>query len=211
MLKNKVFFCLCLMLVFFVPSSFAETSVTFDEVCKYISAKTVTYGNFKQVKSLMLRGKSTSLNSEGKFIICNKGIVWDTKKPISSVMVVSETKMVQTLASGKTSVMEASSNAVYSGISATLSSLFKGDATKLKENFDVSFSVEKESWKMFLIPKDENLALAIKSVSLEGKAIEPFDLEKVLLTESSDQTILYVFSDQKYTGALTDEQEKYFK
>ena len=38
MLKNKVFFCLCLMLVFFVPSSFAETSVTFDEVCKYISA-----------------------------------------------------------------------------------------------------------------------------------------------------------------------------
>ncbi len=202
----------CFIFLLFSASGFSgNTRVSFDTVCEGLTRHSVTIGDFVQVK------KSASINRElrssGKFIICDYGIVWDTQKPFHSSMVVTQTKIAQTLPDGSRTVIDGSGNSVFSGIAGTLSSVFSGDRKRLEQSFHVQFLSTTNSWKMILLPKNQEVASAISSITLGGKgpcADSSISLDSILIDELNNDSILYTFKNQMYKEDLTDAEQTFF-
>ncbi|MDE5898741.1 MAG: outer membrane lipoprotein carrier protein LolA, partial [Treponemataceae bacterium] len=108
-------------------------------------------------------------------------------------------------------VMDASSNQIFTSISSTLFSMFSGDAQKLGENFTVDFSASGADWKAVLTPKDAAVSAVMASIAVSGtRAAASAELNKIVMTEGSGDTITYTFTNQNYPEVLTDDEKAYF-
>ena len=191
---------------FLIMSINAET---FESVCKNLSEHPNMIGNFSQVKTISAVNRS--MKSSGTFIFSLDGIMWKTQKPFPSTMVVGMTSVKQTLANGKETVIDASSNQIFTSISTTLSAMFSGNSEVLQNNFDVDFTSAGSDWKAVLSPKDSMVKKILVSLSIGGKATEnSADLNSIIMTEATGDTITYNFTDQKYPKELTDDEKAYF-
>lgn len=191
---------------FLIMSINAET---FESVCKNLSEHPNMIGNFSQVKTISAVNRS--MKSSGTFIFSLDGIMWKTQKPFPSTMVVGMTSVKQTLANGKETVIDASSNQIFTSISTTLSAMFSGNSEVLRNNFDVDFTSAGSDWKAVLSPKDSMVKKILVSLSIGGKATEnSADLNSIVMTEATGDTITYNFTDQKYPKELTDDEKAYF-
>ncbi len=193
--------------VFMIAAVNAET--TFDSVCGKLSEHPNMTGKFTQVKTISKVNRS--LNSSGTFIFSLDGIMWKTEKPFPSTLAVGMTSVVQTMANGKQTVIDASTNQIFTSISSTLSAMFKGDAKTLNANFNVQFSSTADTWSAVLTPKDKAVASILSSLSIGGNYTSSFaDLNKIVMTEATGDTITYSFFEQKYPKELTADEKSYF-
>ena len=191
---------------FLIASVNAET---FDSVCKNLAKHPNMTGNFSQVKTISAVNRS--MKSSGTFIFSLDGIMWKTEKPFPSTMVVGMTSVKQTLANGKETVIDASSNQIFTSISTTLSAMFGGNADVLQNNFDVDFSFSGSDWKAVLSPKDSMVKKILTSLSIGGNATEnSADLNSIVMAEATGDTITYNFTNQKYPKELTADEKSYF-
>lgn len=191
---------------FLIMSINAET---FESVCRNLSEHPNMIGNFSQVKTISAVNRS--MKSSGTFIFSLDGIMWKTQKPFPSTMVVGMTSVKQTLANGKETVIDASSNQIFTSISTTLSAMFSGNSEVLQNNFDVDFTSAGSDWKAVLSPKDSMVKKILVSLSISGKATEnSADLNSIVMTEATGDTITYNFTDQKYPKELTNDEKAYF-
>ncbi len=195
-----------------ISAFFLITSVnaeTFDSVCKNLAKHPNMTGNFSQVKTISAVNRS--MKSSGTFIFSLDGIMWKTEKPFPSTMVVGMTSVKQTLANGKETVIDASSNQIFTSISTTLSAMFSGNADVLQNNFDVDFSFSGSDWKAVLSPKDSMVKKILTSLSIGGNATEnSADLNSIVMAEATGDTITYNFTNQKYPKELTADEKSYF-
>lgn len=191
---------------FLIVSVNAET---FDSVCRNLAKHPNMTGNFLQTKTISAVNRS--MKSSGTFIFSLDGIMWKTEKPFPSSMVVGMTSVKQTLANGKETVIDASSNQIFTSISTTLSAMFSGNAEVLQNNFDVDFSFSGSDWKAVLSPKDNVVKKILTSLSISGKAAEnSADLDSIVMSEATGDTITYNFTNQKYPKELTPDEKAYF-
>lgn len=191
---------------FLTVSANAET---FDSVCKNLSERPNMTGNFSQVKTISAVGRS--MKSSGTFIFSLDGIMWKTEKPFPSTMVVGMTSVKQTLANGKETVVDASSNQIFTSISTTLNAMFSGNSEVLQNNFDVDFSFSGSDWKAVLLPKDNMVKKILQSLSISGKAASDYaDLNTIVMSEANGDSITYNFTNQKYPKELTADEKAYF-
>ncbi len=191
---------------FLIVSVNAET---FDSVCKNLAKHPNMTGNFSQVKTISAVNRS--MKSNGTFIFSLDGIMWKTEKPFPSTMVVGMTSVKQTLANGKETVIDASSNQIFTSISTTLSAMFSGNAEVLQNNFDVNFSSSGSDWKAVLSPKDSMVKKILTSLTIGGTATEnSSDLNSIVMAEATGDTITYSFTNQKYPKELTTDEKSYF-
>lgn len=191
---------------FLTVSANAET---FDSVCKNLSGRHNMTGNFSQVKIISAVGRS--MKSSGTFIFSLDGIMWKTEKPFPSTMVVGMTSVKQTLANGKETVIDASSNQIFTSISTTLNAMFSGNSEVLQNNFDVDFSFSGSDWKAVLLPKDNMVKKILQSLSISGKAASDYaDLNTIVMSEANGDSITYNFTNQKYPKELTADEKAYF-
>lgn len=191
---------------FLIASVNAET---FDSVCKNLAKHPNMTGNFSQVKTISAVNRS--MKSSGTFIFSLDGIMWKTEKPFPSTMVVGMTSVKQTLANGKETVIDASSNQIFTSISTTLSAMFSGNSEVLQNNFDVDFSFSGSDWKAVLSPKDNMVKKILTSLSIGGNATEnSADLNSIVMAEATGDTITYNFTNQKYPKELTADEKSYF-
>ena len=135
-------------------------ALTLETVCAHLAEKPNTTGDFTQIKTLSANGRK--LKSSGKYIFCQEGIMWKTEKPIPSSLILTKDTMVQISANGSKSVMNGNDNQIFANISETLSSVFSGNVTKLKKNFNCDFKITKDtgsnySWAVILTPKIQQL------------------------------------------------------
>lgn len=191
---------------FLTVSANAET---FDSVCKNLSGRPNMIGNFSQVKTISAVGRS--MKSSGTFIFSLDGIMWKTEKPFPSTMVVGMTSVKQTLANGKETVIDASSNQIFTSISTTLNAMFSGNSEVLQNNFDVDFSFSGSDWKAVLLPKDNMVKKILQSLSISGKTASDYaDLNTIVMSEANGDSITYNFTNQKYPKELTADEKAYF-
>ncbi len=208
--KRTVFSFLMICLLAF---SLSAEGLTLEGVCKSLASHPNTTGSFTQTKTLQTNGRK--LTSTGKFIFCPLGILWQTEKPFPSSLILTEDAMIQIAAYGKKSVMNGKDNQIFANISATLSSVFSGNAEELKKNFTCKFEGDsKGAWKLYLTPKDSTIAAVMKSLVLAGTFEEGSAAGALLttleMTEMSDNTILYEFANQKYPKELSADEKQNF-
>ena len=209
-IKRTVFSFLMICLLAF---SLSAEGLTLEGVCKSLASHPNTTGSFTQTKTLQTNGRK--LTSTGKFIFCPLGILWQTEKPFPSSLILTEDAMIQIAANGKKSVMSGKDNQIFANISATLSSVFSGNAEELKKNFNCKFEEGADGgWKLYLTPKDSTIAAVMKSLVLAGTFEEDSAAGALLttleMTEISDNTILYEFANQKYPKELSADEKQNF-
>lgn len=195
--------------ILFAFSAFASGTETFDSICKKLAEHPNMTGNFTQTKTISAVNRS--MKSSGTFIFSLDGIMWKTQKPFPSTMVVGMKSVKQTLANGKETVIDASSNQIFTSISTTLSAMFSGNASVLQENFNVDFSTSASSWNAILTPKDAVVQKILKSLTISGNFSESFaELDKIVMSEGTGDSITYSFTEQKYPKELTADEKAYF-
>ena len=190
---------------------FAQTE-SLESVCKKLAEHPNTTGDFIQTKTLQTNGRK--LKSTGKFIICPEGILWQTEKPFPSSLILTKEAMVQVAANGSKSVMSGKDNQIFSNISETLSSVFSGNVAELKKLFIYDFTEDKDgSWSISLTPKDSTIASVMKVLVLSGDCNVKAGtavLDSLEMSETSGNSILYEFSNQKYPEELSDAEKQNF-
>ena len=209
-IKRTVFSFLMICLLAF---SLSAEGLTLEGVCKSLASHPNTTGSFTQTKTLQTNGRK--LTSTGKFIFCPLGILWQTEKPFPSSLILTEDAMIQIAANGKKSVMSGKDNQIFANISATLSSVFSGNAEELKKNFNCKFEEGADGgWKVYLTPKDSTIASVMKALLLSGSwdsgSTGGAVLTTLEMTEISDNTILYEFANQKYPKELSADEKENF-
>lgn len=214
---KKIFLILALITLICGSSAlFAQAggtkTLTLEKVCESLAARPNTTGDFTQTKTLQTNGRK--LKSSGKFIFSTEGIVWRTEKPFPSSLILTKDTMTMISANGTKSVMDGKDNQIFANISETLSSVFSGNAEQLKKNFKCDFSeADANGWKLVLTPKDSTIASVMSTLTLSGEYNKKTDeaaLSALLMTEASDNTILYEFTNQNYSKDLSQDEKKYF-
>lgn len=195
--------------LFFFALLSAQANLTLETVCSSLAAHENTTGDFTQIKTIQTNGRK--LKSNGKYIICQEGILWKTEKPIPSSLILTKDTMVQIAANGKKSVMNGKDNQIFSNISETLSSVFSGDVAALKKNFNCNFSNNKSGeWSVILEPKDSTIASVMKTLVLSGTYNEYAAMTLLEMAEASGNTISYEFTNQKYPKELSADEKQNF-
>lgn len=209
---KKIFLLTALFLLFASIALVAQTSLTLEKVCTALAARPNTCGDFIQIKTISSNGRQ--LKSSGSFIISPLGIMWKTEKPFPSSLILTEDSMIQIAANGNKSVMDGKDNQTFSNISATLSSIFSGNAEALKSNFEYKLTdAANGTWALSLQPKDSTIASVMKEVKLSGTISEnrsTASLDSLEISESSNNTIHYDFLNQKYPEELSADEKQNF-
>ena len=136
------------------------------------------------------------------------------RKAFSSSLILTKEAMVQVAANGSKSVMSGKDNQIFSNISETLSSVFSGNVAELKKLFIYDFTEDKDgSWSISLTPKDSTIASVMKVLVLSGDCNVKAGtavLDSLEMSETSGNSILYEFSNQKYPEELSDAEKQNF-
>ena len=109
--------------------------------------------------------------------------------------------------------MSGKDNDVFSNISEVLSSVFSGNVDALKKNFNCKFQMTGSSeWTLELEPKDSTIASVMKTLLLSGIISDAngAEMKSLLMTEASENTITYEFTNQKYPKELSADEKQNF-
>ncbi|MBQ5571072.1 MAG: hypothetical protein IIT45_11635, partial [Treponema sp.] len=167
-MKNYFLLAFSILFLSLGINSFAK-DMSVNDVLKNLTSHANTVGEFVQEKSVIVNGKKRLLKSSGTFIISSKGIVWNTLKPVRSISTITDGQIILTNSDGRRSVLDIPENNDFSSFSASFSSIFKGNMENLNTNFNVVYEDSSSGgWKIFLLPKNENLASFMKKIELEG-------------------------------------------
>lgn len=166
-----------------------------------------TYGEFIQEKSV---GKRT-LKSFGNFLFTDKGVVWETKKPISSTLVLTENSMTQILNNGKKTIQNSNENPTFKNIASVFSSIFSGNIFVIENNFFYEIRGT-QNWTLELKPKDLTIQSVIKKITLTGNFTEEnVSILTFELLDKSENSQKYYFSNQTYPLELSENEKKFFE
>ena len=189
----------------------AQTSQSLETICASLAAKKNTTGDFIQTKTIKTNNRK--LKSNGTYIISQEGILWKTSKPVPVSLILTEDAMIQIAPNGKKSVMSGKDNDVFSNISEVLSSVFSGNVDALKKNFNCKFEMKSGSeWAVNLEPKDSTIASVMSTLVLSGILSDAngAEMTSLVMTEASENSIIYEFKNQKYPKELSADEKKNF-
>lgn len=204
-MKKTLFAVLAFFMMVF---TFAEND-NFASVCENLAKRPNMTGDFTQTKTITKVNRA--LKSSGTFIFSLDGIMWKTLKPFPSTLAVGISSVIQTKADGTKTVMDASSNQIFTSISSTLSAMFSGNVKTIADNFDINFSEKNATWLVVLTPQDATVKKVLSSLQFSGeKTQNAANLSSIVMTESSGDKITYAFSNQKYPKELSADEKSYF-
>lgn len=183
-----------------------ETRKGVESVCAGLSVSKIMRGDFIQRKDI--KSLSRSFSGNGTFTISrDDGIVWNTVKPFPSLMVVGATRIVQSTPNGKSSVIDASQNPVFTQFADTIRAVFSGNSQLLFSRFDVYYLAGANGeWQIGLVPKDSVIRSVISSMVLSGGD----HLSRFKMSEPSGDTVQYDFSNLTFSGELNDAEKERF-
>ena len=143
----------------------------------------VISGEFEQQKTISILSKP--FISSGQFLsIKNHGLIWETKKPTPSKLIMTKGKMVQEI-SGRISEYKATGTA-YDGLALLLPAVLNGDEALLKLYFTLDASQLNNRWKLQLKPISTKLFSVITNIIIRGQTES---IEDILLSGADgDQT-----------------------
>jgi hypothetical protein len=222
-MRNKTVF----ILIFFLTAiyTWAQTSVfdhplsaqnleNFNAVCAQLSSRPFTKGVFEQTRAL--KRQNRSLVSSGDFVVAaDLGVVWITKSPVPSITTLGKDYMIQSVPGGTGTKIDAKGNEVYLNMADAISSLFTGNAEKLKSNFD-NYYIETQSangkvWTLGLVPRERAFRNYAGQIVLEGLISgQTAVIRSIAIHERNGDSLTYVFSDQSFPSRLEAHEQAYF-
>lgn len=150
--------------------------LNFDEIKSNIKTQNIS-GNFTQTKILF--GFSGEFKSFGSFSLGKNELIWHSKKPIVSEVVINQDGIFQKSPNGLSKITQKFDEKLFLA-------LISLDEVELKKQFEYEISGDKESWKITLSPKNLILKQIFKQIIISG---DSFIRRLELIEVSSDKTV----------------------
>jgi hypothetical protein len=192
-----------------------QNLVRFDTVCAQLARRPYTKGIFVQTRTLSRQNRS--LVSSGDFIVAaDLGVVWITKSPVPSITALGRDYMIQSVPGGTGTRIDAAGNDIFISMADTISSLFTGNAQRLKTSFDNYYlevlTAGVRVWTVGLVPKDRTFRSYAQRIVIEGVASEQEAIiQSIVIYESTGDSLTYAFSGQIFPNTLEDRERAYFR
>jgi hypothetical protein len=129
----------------------------------------VLRGQFEQEKRL--QGFKNPLLSKGDFLLArDRGVVWNTRSPFASTLVLTKQRLLTRQADGSTqAIAEQGASPAVSTANALLMALLSGDVDTLSRQFRLRETLAADgSWRLQLVPKQGALKKIFKLIELQG-------------------------------------------
>jgi hypothetical protein len=192
----------------------AQNVTKFDAICAQLASRPFTKGVFEQTR--IIRRQNRPLVSSGDFIIASDlGVVWITKLPAPSITTLGRDYMIQSVPGGTETRIDANGNDMYISMADTISSLFTGNAERLKLSFDnyytETMTANGKNWIIGLIPRDRTFRNYAQQIVIDG-----FDgghgalIRSIAIHERNGNSLTYAFSGQSFPAALEANEKAYF-
>jgi len=162
------------LLVALAPA--AEGAELLHEVEAQLERARVTRGEFVEEKRLV--GIDRTLRASGSFFVDReRGVLWRTLAPISSVLKITRDEIVQSDGRQVLMRLAAEREPVVKAVSAVLFATFAADLGALGQYFEFAGQVDGAHWHLKLTPKEPGLARVIRGLELDGaKTVRRVDL-----------------------------------
>lgn len=208
---KKIFSLVLLSGILLSSNIFAERADSFQSICFKLSKDKIVKGNFILAQKSAKTQKT--INSSGTYTLSQQdGIIWFTEKPVKSVMVMMNDKIVQEMR-GQKRVMDGKQNETFKGIANVISAIFTGRYEEIKAKFEI---VEKSSaenvFEFELVPTDKTIAAYLKNVSIKARITDNgAEISEFTIIQFNDDEKKYVLSGQTKPDSLTESEKQYFE
>jgi outer membrane lipoprotein-sorting protein len=198
-----------LIIVALTQAATASPDASFDAVCGEIARRPIVTGDFTLTKTI--KRINRTITSSGVFVIsAQKGMVWDTREPFPSTLVVGADYIVQIMPDGGHSRLSARGNNTFLRISQVMKAVFTGNSLTLNDNFDVSFTSMNPldgTWLARLVPKDSAVKTFAAAFILNGKGGV---ISAITVIQQNGDSMKYQLTNQRYPAALQAKTESLF-
>ncbi len=168
----------------------------------------VIHGQFEQTRKLA--GFSNPLVSRGDFVLARgRGVVWNTRDPFPSSLLVTPEKLVMRGADGKVQQqMQADSQPAMRVVGESMIAVLRGDLRSLQARFDVKGKlVGKAGWTLVLTPLDAGMRRVFTRIELAGDRF----VRNVRLEEGSGDSTVVRMIDPSAADNLSAAEEQRFE
>ena len=196
-------FLICLLALF----SLGAQAVTLDSLQQRFSEQPVLRAEFTQQRSVS--GMDQKLNSSGNLLISREeGLWWQQQKPFALSLLLTNNRMVQTMAGQAPQVVTAQNNPQMFQFNGLLSALFHADHRALAQNFALDFSDKGQGkWVLILKPTTSPLNKLFKTITLDGQDF----LNHINIDDmQGDSTQIQFFNQRTEPKTLTDAEKQHF-
>ncbi len=189
-------FFIRIVLLFLVLFGHAHSDGLINNIMAGLAKAQITQGQFHQEKRLKFLKQP--LVSTGTFTYHqNKGVIWKTLTPITSVLLLNESHLVS----------EEGEQNLPAAFGKVFKALLGGELVKLSENFTITGIQQKKSWQLTLTPKDEMLKKVMSSIHLNGDS----ELRALEMQETGGNLTKIEFIQITHPVRLTLEQQTDFE
>jgi len=181
-----------------------ETTVS--AVAARVAAVDLLCGEFKQQKHL--KALARPLVTTGKYVfVAGQGILWQVQSPYPARLLVTKDELIQWDDTGEPLKLGYGKTPVFQALSNVFLTMFKGDIAALRNTFDLSATMTKDSWHLVLIPNYDILTAAISKLTVSGGR----HVEQITIHEPrGDQTLIRLYNPRTETCELDDVEKAYF-
>lgn len=187
----------------FLALSAANAADLIIEVQARMDQAAMLRGQFEQQKNVA--GFRKPLVSSGDFLLWRgHGVLWHTRKPFDSTLVVRRDKLSVTQAGGRASYqIDVEHEPGLRRVNELLFALFSGDVVNLQKHFRIEGALSgKHEWKLVMTPSSDGLAQVFRRVELEGDR----HVRRMRLEEANGDASLIRFDKTSETPAVTPEE-----
>lgn len=208
---KKIFSLVLLNGILLSSNLFAMKLDMFQFICSKLAKDKIVKGDFTLAQKSAKTQKT--INSSGTYTLSQQdGIIWFTEKPVKSVMVMMNDKIVQEMR-GQKRVMDGKQNETFKGIANVISAIFTGRYEEIKNKFEV---VQKKSsdgvFEFELVPTDKTIAAYLKNVSIKARITDNgVEISEFTIIQFNDDEKKYVLSGQTKPNSLTESEKQYFE
>lgn len=165
----------------------AGSAQSLREISAQLSTSSLLRGDFAQTKHI--EGFRNPLRSAGRFILAREhGVVWDTRTPFPSTMVLSQEQLLSRQSDGSVQVLlSAADSGAMGALHGLLMALIVADFDRLSAQFEIQVlpSTSTSGWALQLQPTDASLQQTFVQIELHGDQF----VRQVRMTEAAgDQT-----------------------
>lgn len=200
-------FCVVAAAAALPPHARADNAPLLREVRQRLAVDLVVRGAFEQRKTI--QGFRNPLLSSGDFVVARqRGVVWRTREPFPSTLVVTRDRVLARQADGSIGrSMNASEEPALRAISETLFGVMAAELAMLEQRFRIEGELAgREGWKLVLLPRDAMLARWVQRIDLEGDHF----LRNARLQEGNSDLSLIRFSRHSTDTGLRPDEEAQF-
>jgi hypothetical protein len=182
----------------------AATEPEFESICSGFSAHEYMQCNFEQIKTSVKTGRS--IVSSGEITINKKkGMLIKTIFPAASSMFAGNDVVIMANSRGEKK-LEAKGNEAFFAVSEIFKSIFFGNTSSLKQNYDIFFKKDGSSWLIGIKIKENTSLTFFTNIVLKGNRY----IDTMLLYSQNGDVIKYSLSNIRFPGVLTESEMEYF-